>query len=70
MTGAGDETLRFWNVFPSLKAPVSTEKAGKIKHSFNLSVYIALFIKSFCFYALQALVKDTSLWSLGRTHIR
>ncbi|ESR48795.1 hypothetical protein CICLE_v10031523mg [Citrus x clementina] len=38
VTGAGDETLRFWNVFPSLKAP--------------------------------ALVKDTSLWSLGRTHIR
>lgn len=38
VTGAGDETLRFWNVFPSMKAP--------------------------------ALVKDTSLWSLGRTHIR
>ncbi|RDY13491.1 Protein FIZZY-RELATED 3, partial [Mucuna pruriens] len=23
VTGAGDETLRFWNVFPSMKAPVS-----------------------------------------------
>ncbi|KAJ7964533.1 FIZZY-related 2 [Quillaja saponaria] len=40
VTGAGDETLRFWNVFPSTKAP---------KH---------------------APVKDTGLWSLGRTHIR
>ncbi|KAF5733828.1 protein FIZZY-RELATED 3-like [Tripterygium wilfordii] len=38
VTGAGDETLRFWNVFPSMKAP--------------------------------APVKDTNLWSLGRTHIR
>ncbi|KAL3521116.1 hypothetical protein ACH5RR_019265 [Cinchona calisaya] len=38
VTGAGDETLRFWNVFPSVKTP--------------------------------AQVKDTGLWSLGRTHIR
>ncbi|KAK3018896.1 hypothetical protein RJ639_005101 [Escallonia herrerae] len=38
VTGAGDETLRFWNVFPSAKTPAS--------------------------------VKDTGLWSLGRTHIR
>ncbi|XP_061357613.1 B-type cell cycle switch protein ccs52B [Gastrolobium bilobum] len=38
VTGAGDETLRFWNVFPSMKAP--------------------------------APVKDTGLWSLGRTQIR
>lgn len=38
VTGAGDETLRFWNVFPSVKTP--------------------------------AAVKDTGLWSLGRTHIR
>ncbi|CAN1257487.1 Protein FIZZY-RELATED 3 [Linum perenne] len=38
VTGAGDETLRFWNVFPSMKTP--------------------------------APVKDTGLWSLGRTHIR
>ncbi|XP_050210765.1 protein FIZZY-RELATED 3 [Mercurialis annua] len=38
VTGAGDETLRFWNIFPSMKAPVP--------------------------------VKDTGLWSLGRTHIR
>ncbi|GER36680.1 WD-repeat cell cycle regulatory protein [Striga asiatica] len=38
VTGAGDETLRFWNVFPSVKTP--------------------------------AAVKDTCLWSLGRTHIR
>lgn len=22
VTGAGDETLRFWNVFPSVKSPV------------------------------------------------
>ncbi|XP_016575622.1 protein FIZZY-RELATED 3 isoform X2 [Capsicum annuum] len=38
VTGAGDETLRFWNIFPSVKTP--------------------------------AAVKDTGLWSLGRTHIR
>ncbi|XP_043720354.1 protein FIZZY-RELATED 3 [Telopea speciosissima] len=38
VTGAGDETLRFWNVFPSMKSP--------------------------------APVRDTGLWSLGRTHIR
>ncbi|KAK1355318.1 Cell cycle switch protein 52 B [Heracleum sosnowskyi] len=38
VTGAGDETLRFWNVFPSMKT--------------------------------QAPVKDTGLWSLGRTSIR
>ncbi|KAM7460308.1 hypothetical protein LguiA_023695 [Lonicera macranthoides] len=38
VTGAGDETLRFWNVFPSVKTP--------------------------------AAVRDTGLWSLGRTHIR
>ncbi|XP_019069679.1 cell cycle switch 52B isoform X1 [Solanum lycopersicum] len=38
VTGAGDETLRFWNVFPSVKIP--------------------------------AAVKDTGVWSLGRTHIR
>lgn len=38
VTGAGDETLRFWNVFPSVRSP--------------------------------AQVKDTGLWSLGRTHIR
>ncbi|QHN91745.1 Protein FIZZY-RELATED [Arachis hypogaea] len=38
VTGAGDETLRFWNVFPSVKAP--------------------------------APVKDSGLWSLGRTQIR
>ncbi|XP_059666292.1 protein FIZZY-RELATED 3 [Cornus florida] len=38
VTGAGDETLRFWNVFPSIKTP--------------------------------APVKDSGLWSLGRTHIR
>ncbi|XP_042011551.1 protein FIZZY-RELATED 3-like [Salvia splendens] len=38
VTGAGDETLRFWNVFPSVKTP--------------------------------AQVKDTGLWSLGRTQIR
>ncbi|XP_010520101.1 PREDICTED: protein FIZZY-RELATED 3 [Tarenaya hassleriana] len=38
VTGAGDETLRFWNVFPSVKA--------------------------------QTPVKDTGLWSLGRTQIR
>lgn len=23
VTGAGDETLRFWNIFPSVKSPVS-----------------------------------------------
>ena len=23
VTGAGDETLRFWNVFPGMKSPVS-----------------------------------------------
>ncbi|KAK9154321.1 hypothetical protein Sjap_001801 [Stephania japonica] len=38
VTGAGDETLRFWNVFPSTKTP--------------------------------APVRDTGVWSLGRTHIR
>lgn len=38
VTGAGDETLRFWNVFPSIRTP--------------------------------APVKDTGLWSLGRTQIR
>ncbi|KAJ4847475.1 Protein FIZZY-RELATED 3 [Turnera subulata] len=38
VTGAGDETLRFWNVFPSIKA--------------------------------QTPVKDTGIWSLGRTQIR
>ncbi|XP_047330766.1 protein FIZZY-RELATED 3 [Impatiens glandulifera] len=38
VTGAGDETLRFWNVFPSVKK--------------------------------SAAVKDTGLWSLGRSHIR
>lgn len=38
VTGAGDETLRFWNVFPSVKTP--------------------------------APVKETGLWSLGRTYIR
>lgn len=38
VTGAGDETLRFWNVFPSVKTP--------------------------------APVKDTGLWSIGRTQIR
>ncbi|KAL1542184.1 B-type cell cycle switch protein ccs52B [Salvia divinorum] len=38
VTGAGDETLRFWNVFPSVKTP--------------------------------AQVKETGLWSLGRTQIR
>ncbi|XP_038980976.1 protein FIZZY-RELATED 3 isoform X2 [Phoenix dactylifera] len=37
VTGAGDETLRFWNVFPSAKTPV---------------------------------VRDSGVWSLGRTHIR
>ncbi|KAL5717309.1 Protein FIZZY-RELATED 3 [Ranunculus cassubicifolius] len=38
VTGAGDETLRFWNVFPAVKS--------------------------------QAPVRDTNIWSLGRTHIR
>ncbi|RVX13720.1 Protein FIZZY-related 3 [Vitis vinifera] len=38
VTGAGDETLRFWNIFPSMKTP--------------------------------APVKDTGVWSMGRTHIR
>ncbi len=38
VTGAGDETLRFWNVFPSPKS--------------------------------QSTVRDTGVWSLGRTHIR
>ncbi|CAH1429105.1 unnamed protein product [Lactuca virosa] len=38
VTGAGDETLRFWNVFPSVKS--------------------------------QAPVRDSGLWSLGRTQIR
>ncbi|XP_029153047.1 B-type cell cycle switch protein ccs52B isoform X3 [Arachis hypogaea] len=38
VTGAGDETLRFWNIFPSMKT--------------------------------SAPVKDTALWSLGRTQIR
>lgn len=38
VTGAGDETLRFWTVFPSPKS--------------------------------QSAVRDTGVWSLGRTHIR
>ncbi|KAL8143657.1 hypothetical protein V2J09_016689 [Rumex salicifolius] len=38
VTGAGDETLRFWNIFPSAKT--------------------------------QGPVKETGLWSLGRTYIR
>ncbi|ERN07934.1 hypothetical protein AMTRI_Chr08g162110 [Amborella trichopoda] len=38
VTGAGDETLRFWNIFPSAKT--------------------------------QTPVRDTGIWSLGRTHIR
>ncbi|XP_024527053.1 protein FIZZY-RELATED 1 [Selaginella moellendorffii] len=38
VTGAGDETLRFWNVFPSPKS--------------------------------QNAVRDSGMWSLGRTHIR
>ncbi|KAF8118103.1 hypothetical protein N665_0006s0103 [Sinapis alba] len=38
VTGAGDETLRFWNVFPSVK--------------------------------MRTPVRDTGLWSLGRTQIR
>ncbi|KAH7447391.1 hypothetical protein KP509_01G104700 [Ceratopteris richardii] len=38
VTGAGDETLRFWTVFPSPKS--------------------------------QSVVRDTGVWSLGRTHIR
>lgn len=38
VTGAGDETLRFWNVFPFPKS--------------------------------QSAVRDSGVWSLGRTHIR
>ncbi|MQL87323.1 hypothetical protein Taro_019865 [Colocasia esculenta] len=38
VTGAGDETLRFWNIFPTSKT--------------------------------QATVRDTGVWSLGRTSIR
>ncbi|GLJ45281.1 hypothetical protein SUGI_0953020 [Cryptomeria japonica] len=38
VTGAGDETLRFWNVFPSPKS--------------------------------QSTIRDTGVWSLGRTQIR
>ncbi|GBG84131.1 hypothetical protein CBR_g38006 [Chara braunii] len=38
VTGAGDETLRFWNVFPGPKS--------------------------------QGSVKDSSVWTLGRAHIR
>uniref|UniRef100_A0A0C9RQJ4 TSA: Wollemia nobilis Ref_Wollemi_Transcript_1927_2333 transcribed RNA sequence n=1 Tax=Wollemia nobilis TaxID=56998 RepID=A0A0C9RQJ4_9CONI len=38
VTGAGDETLRFWNVFPSPKS--------------------------------QSTIRDTGIWSLGRTQIR
>ncbi|XP_024518977.1 protein FIZZY-RELATED 2 isoform X1 [Selaginella moellendorffii] len=39
VTGAGDETLRFWNVFPCPKSQ-------------------------------QSAVRNTGIWSLGRTHIR
>ncbi|CAK9135632.1 unnamed protein product [Ilex paraguariensis] len=46
VTGAGDETLRFWNIFPSMKTPQ----------------WLPLLV--------QAPVKNTGLWSLGRTHIR
>ena len=33
VTGAGDETLRFWNIFPSMKAPVSVWRFDKIPFS-------------------------------------
>jgi cell division cycle 20-like protein 1 (cofactor of APC complex) len=30
VTGAGDETLRFWNVFPSTKAQVKNTKSTNL----------------------------------------
>lgn len=67
VTGAGDETLRFWNVFPSMKTPVSR---------FNLTSYLLLTLTATntiftcLLLGFQAPVKETGLWSLGRTYIR
>uniref|UniRef100_A0A453GWM2 Uncharacterized protein n=1 Tax=Aegilops tauschii subsp. strangulata TaxID=200361 RepID=A0A453GWM2_AEGTS len=33
VTGAGDETLRFWNIFPSMKAQAPARDAGLFSFS-------------------------------------
>ncbi|GKA95220.1 protein FIZZY-related 3 [Tanacetum coccineum] len=66
VTGAGDETLRFWNVFPSVKSPVSSEGHWAVVFGKNSN---QIDTKEEENRALIA-VKDTGLWSLGRTQIR
>lgn len=47
VTGAGDETLRFWNVFPSAKTPVSMVKTlSSSARSLSLSSFEPYFIKA------------------------
>lgn len=52
VTGAGDETLRFWNVFPSVKSPVSFPKPpllGEI--TFSSSLLFTEVMNTFSFFS-------------------
>lgn len=75
VTGAGDETLRFWNIFPSVKTPVC-QSGPRVTCEYFLfhcdgarNIHLGP-AKCLLFVVFQAAVKDTGLWSLGRTHIR
>lgn len=63
VTGAGDETLRFWNTFPSMKTPVSIICCCYHRGCFDGFISLLTNVS-------QAPVKDIGLWSLGRTQIR
>lgn len=48
VTGAGDETLRFWNIFPSAKTPVSMVKPCVVVVIILIIIIIWALIPSIC----------------------
>lgn len=72
VTGAGDETLRFWNVFPSTKSQVVNNPEVSFDDilSSNPMIWnpnVNTFVASVC---VQNSSRDIGSTCLGRSHIR
>ncbi|GJN16596.1 hypothetical protein PR202_gb03599 [Eleusine coracana subsp. coracana] len=69
VTGAGDETLRFWNIFPSVKTQV-LPLGFRNNSEFEFFFFGGIILTCTRPGCIQTPVRDVGLWSFSRSHIR